>query len=225
MPPLAAANGCIKVQLIGVNQGALWMNNLHFATEGLVAVPQDTLVIDTFLTNIASSWGANIAPLCNTAAILQSLTFTDLTASDRVQYTATLVDPVEGTRAGTTLPTSAAMVISWRVSNRYRGGHGRSYVPAGCQADVTNGRLWAAAFTTAANSSVAAFRTAIDGLSVGTQPVNLVVLSYFSGSHKTPADPHPAPVPRATPLPMRVISARVRGRLDSQRRRLGKEVV
>ena len=225
MPPLAAANQCAKVQLVGTNQGALWMNNLHFQTEAGAAVPQDTGQIDTFLTAIATSWGANIGPLCNTDVELTSLTFTDLTASDRVQYTATLVTPQDGSRAGAALPVSVAMVMSLRVSNRYRGGHGRIYVPAGVQADVVAGRQWSGAFNTAANTGVAAFRTTMEGLTIGSILMNLIVLSYFSGSHKTPENPHPAPVPRPTPLAMDVTSARVRTRVDTQRRRLGKETV
>ena len=34
MPPLPNATGCVKVQLVGTNQGALWMNQLHFQAEG-----------------------------------------------------------------------------------------------------------------------------------------------------------------------------------------------
>ena len=225
MPPLPAATGCVKVQLVGTNQGALWMNNLHFQAEGGGTLSQDPAAVNTFLTSISTAWSGNIAGLCNTGVVLSSLTYTDLSASDRIQFTATLPDPIEGTRAGTQLPTSIAMVMSLRVPNRYRGGHGRIYIPAGVQADITNGRQWTGTFNTAATNAVEAFRVAIDGLSVATAPVNLIVLSYFSGSHKTPDNPHPAPVPRPSPLPMRVSSARVRTRVDTQRRRLGKETV
>lgn len=225
MPPLATAAACFKVQLIGLNQTALWMNNLHFQTEGQVGVPQDTTQIDTFLTSIATAWGAQIAPLCNTGVTLTSLTFTDLSSTTGVQYTATLPTPIAGTRTGTQLPVSVAMVISLRVANRYRGGHGRIYVPAAVQADIASGRTWGSTFNTLASNNAATFRTTLEGMSVGSVQVNLIVLSYFSGSHKTPTDPHPAPVPRATPLPMRVIGARVRTRVDTQRRRLGKETV
>jgi hypothetical protein len=225
MPPLNPAPACIKVQLVGTNQGALWMNNLHFQTEAQVGVPQGTTQIDTFLTGIATAWGAQIAPLCNTQVSLTALVYTDLSSTTGVQYTATLPTPIAGTRAGTTLPCSVAMVISLRVANRYRGGHGRIYVPAAVQADITSGRTWSGTFNTLATNNAATFRTTLEGMSVGTVQVNLIVLSYFSGSHKTPTDPHPLPVPRATPLAMRVTSARVRTRVDTQRRRLGKETV
>lgn len=225
MPPLAAAAGCIKVQLIGTNQGGLWMNNLHFQTEAGAAVPQDTGQIATFLNAIATSWGANIGPLCNDEVELTALTYTDLTASDRVQFTSTLVTPEAGSRAGDPLPASIAMVMSLRVSNRFRGGHGRIYIPAGVQGDVVAGRQWSGAFNTAANTAVSAFRTTLEALTMGVVLVRLVVLSYFSGSHKTPDDRHPLPVARPTPLPMLVTSARVRTRVDTQRRRLGKETV
>jgi hypothetical protein len=225
MPPLNPAPACIKVQLVGTNQGALWMCGIHFQTEAQVGVPQDTSQIDTFLTGIATAWGAQIAPLCQNLAILQALVYTDLSSTTGVQYTATLPTPIAGTRAGTVLPVSVAMCLSWRVANRYRGGHGRIYVPAGVAGDVVNGRTWTGTFNTLASNNAATFRTTLEGMSVGTVQVNLIVLSYWSGSHKTPENPHPDPVPRATPLAMRVTGARVRTRVDTQRRRLGKETV
>lgn len=225
MPPLAPAPACAKVTLIGTNQGALWMNNLHFQTEASVGVPQDTTQIDTFLTAIGSAWTAQIAPLCQAGVLFTAAVFTDLSSTLGVQYTATFPTPLPGTRAGTAMPTSVAMALSWRVANRYRGGHGRIYVPAGVTADVTSGRTWSGTFNTLASANAALFRTTLEGLSVGTVQMNLIVLSYFSGSHRTPTDPHPVPVPRGTPLAMRVIGARVRTRVDTQRRRLGKETV
>jgi hypothetical protein len=201
------------------------MNNIHFQTEALVGVPQDTIQIDTFLTGIGTAWGAQIAPLCQAGVTLTALTYTDLSSTVGVQYTATLPTPIPGTRTGTAMPTSVAMALSWRVPNRYRGGHGRIYVPAGVTADVASGRTWSGAFNTLASNNAATFRTTLEGMSVGTVQMNLIVLSYFFGSHKTPEDPHPAPVPRGTPLAMRVLSARVRTRVDTQRRRLGKETV
>jgi hypothetical protein len=225
MPVLPNSSGSIRLQLIGVNQGSLWMNNIHFQTDSGGSVPQDTSQIATFCAAVATAWGAQIAALCNTAVELQTLVFTDLTDTDRVQFTHTVPTPIAGTRGAPDLPTSAAMCLSWRASLRYRGGHGRIYVPAGLHADIDNGRTWDSGFLGAANTAAGNFRTTLDGLSVGSQQVNLIVLSYYSGSHKTESQPHPPPVLRPTPLPLRVTSARVRSRVDTQRRRLGKEVV
>ncbi len=224
MPALAVAPSCIKVQLIGTNQGALWMNNIFFATQDLAPVPQDTSQIDTFLTAIGTSWGATLAPLCNSSVFLNALTFTDLTDVDRVSYTHTVPTPIPGTAGAANLPVSVAMCLSWRVARRYRGGHGRIYVPAGLIANIVNGRTWTGTFLGTASTSASSFFTTLTGLSVGSTQVNLIVLSYFSGSHKTHDDPHPAPVPRVAPLAMIVSSGRVRSRVDTQRRRLGKEV-
>lgn len=223
MAILPNAANCLKVTLVGQNQGTPWMNNLFFQAAG--AIPQDATQFSTFATSIATAWGAQIAPLCNEQVSLLYIIVTDLTDRDRMTFTATLPTPPVGTLAGDVLPVQVAMAFSWIVRLRYRGGHGRIYVPAGVQASIAGGRLWDPTFRATAATAANNFRTTIEGLSVGTVQVNFVVLSYFSGSHKTPADPHPDPVLRATPLPIPVVQAAVRTRVDTQRRRLGKETI
>lgn len=210
----------LRITLVGQNQGATWMNTFYL--QGTQPFGADPAPVNTLLTTIFSGWGTNIAPLCNPLVSLTEARAADLTSRTALT-TAITPTAVPGTRTGTPLPTSAAMVLSWKIARRYRGGHPRVYIPAGNVADVTNGRTWAGAFVTSARAAATAWYTALDGLSISTNNLDLICLSYYDGSHKTPTNPHPAPVLRPNPVPFHVVSANVRTRVDTQRRRLGKE--
>lgn len=222
--PLPDAANCISVTLVGLNQGATWMNKINFVGEAPLGSVAST-GLSAFTTAIATAWGTNIAPLCNPLVTLTDVNAIELTTRSSPTFYNHLTTPTPGTRTGTPLPTSAAMAISWHIDRRYRGGHGRIYVPAANVADVTNGRTFAGAFQTTANGAATAFYGALDGLSMGGVAMNLIVLSYYE-SVPDPNNPgHNMTVRRSSPLPQHVTSARVRTRLDSQRRRLGKETV
>jgi len=224
MAILPDAPNCLQVNLLGTYQGALWTNVIHFQGEAPFGSVGST-GLSAFCTAVATAWGTNIAPICNPLVLLTDVNAIELTSRTSPTFYNHLTTPTPGTRTGSTLPTSAAVCISWHIDRRYRGGHGRIYVPAGNQNDVTNGRTLAGSFQTTANSAASAFYGALDNLSMGGVAVNLVVLSYFE-SVPDPANPgHNHSVLRSSPVPFRVTSARVRTRLDTQRRRLGKETV
>lgn len=224
MAILPDANNCVATTLVGTVQGATWNNKIHFQGEAPLGTIT-TAMLDTFNTAIATAWGTNVAPLCNPLVLLTDVNSVVLTNRTSPVLYSHLPAAIPGTRTGTPLPTSAAVCISWAINRRYRGGHGRIYVPAGNVGDIVNGRTLGGTFQTAANAAAAAFYAALTGLSLGGVPSRLVVLSYYE------AAPNPSPPPanhsvlRTAGLPFEVTGARVRTRLDTQRRRLGKETV
>lgn len=224
MALLPDALDCVAVTMQGTYQGALWQNKIHFHGESALGTITPAQ-LSTFGDAIAAAWTSNIAPLCNPLVLLTDVNSIVLTDRTSPQFYGHDPTPPGGTRAGTPLPTSLAVCISWGINRRYRGGHGRIYVPAGNVADMVNGRTLADPFLIAANSAAGAFRTALEGLSLGGTAMNLVVLSYYE-SVPDPANPgHNMTVLRSQGQPFPVVSARVRTRFDSQRRRLGKETV
>ncbi len=225
MAILPDAANCVKVSLLGTNNGALWVNTMHFQGEAPFGAVVTNAALSTFCDSIATAWGTSIAPLCNPLVLLTDVNAIDLTTRTSNTFYSHLTTPTPGTRTGTALPTSAAVCISWHVNRRYRGGHGRIYTPAGNIADITSGRTLAGAFQTTANSSASAFYTTLNGLSLGGVAVNLIVLSYYESAPDPSRPGHNMSVLRATPVPFPVSSAKVRTRLDTQRRRLGKELV
>jgi hypothetical protein len=117
-----------------------------------------------------------------------------------------------GTRVGTSFTAQVACVSSWTIARRYRGGHPRNYWPAGVTADSVDHRQWEGTARAAFQAAFEAFRVAINGLTVGTASVVMSSVSYRT-----------AHALRPTPVVSPISAAVVHPRIDTQRRRLGKE--
>lgn len=209
MPALPAATSVLRVRVAGTNQTTLWNNIFYLQYTGTAPQVGD---LTTIAGSIATAWTTNIAPLCATSVALTEIDLTDLTSATAATSSTTVTGA--GTRAGQALTTNVACVVSWAVNLRYRGGHPRNYMPAGVAADVTAGHLWAGAFVTAMLAGARGFRTALNAITFGSSTMHLILLSYYFNK-----------VLRPSPLPITVTDAKVHGRVDTQRKRLGKESV
>jgi len=207
MPALPAATNCLRIKLVGTNQGTLWNNIIYTQYTGTAPQIAD---LATIATGVGGAWTTNIAPMCATTVALSSITVSDLTSPTAAQADNTVAS--SGTRTGQALLTNAACVVSWSVNLRYRGGHPRSYFPAGVQADTTAGHLWAGTFITAMLAAGRGFRTSVNAVTWGSSTMHMILLSYYLNK-----------VLRPSPLPVTVTDAKVHGRIDTQRKRLGKE--
>lgn len=126
---------------------------------------------------------------------------------------------IAGTYTGTgePLPPNCAMVTSWDINEKYKGGHPRTYWPG-----VTNGMMaqagafsFTAAFITALKAAAIAFLGAlISHLSTALSSAEVGTMSRFANKQPRPA---------AVFKPYGAGQVAVHSRLDSQRRRLGKE--
>lgn len=219
---LPNAPSCVLVTLSGTNLTTRWQNKLHFTyPTGYTA----TLADMTNLGNgVIAAWNSDIAPLCNIGVTLINAQTTDLNSRTGPISSITPVSPPVGTRVGTAMTAQVALVASWVIQNRYRGGHARTYWPGGILSDTNNLHLWNTTFVTTANAGFTAFISAVNGIAVSTGHFAFVMLSYFSGSHKIPGQPPPPPVLRPVPTPFAIVGSVVHQRIDTQRRRLGKEV-
>lgn len=210
------------VTVSGLNQGTRWQNKLHFT------YPTGTSITFTQLaalaTGVENAWIANIAPLCNTNVTMTNITAIDLNSRTGPNFNISPTTAPPGTRAGVPLTVQNALTASWVIQSRYRGGHPRTYFPGGVQADTLSGHQWTTAFISVAQSGFEAFRVALNGITSGTITFTFVMLSYFSGSHELPGQPPPPPVLRPIPVPFAINGVVVHPRIDTQRRRLGKEV-
>lgn len=224
MPILPNAQDCIKVDLLGTIQGSVWSNTIHFQGETGLGSPTSGH-LSTFCDSVAAAWTTNIAPLCNPLTLLTDVNATILTSRTSPQFRSHLASAAPGTNTGASLPNSLAVCISWSINRRYRGGHGRIYVPAGNTDDITNGRTLAATFQTQCNTAAPAFLGQLQGTTLNSVPLQVIVLSYYESVADPDNPPHNMTILRQVPQPFPVTSARVRTRFDSQRRRLGKEIV
>lgn len=212
--PLPVAPGIAKIRLIYTFNGRAAVNVFHVlhAIEGMTLVQAQAAVNSIYtLTN------THIKPLVGPAAALNSVEFTDLTT--RTSPVATNTTGWTGTAStGTGLPNNIACCVSFLTAYRFRGGHARLYLPAQGSTSVSGGFNWTGTWVTTVKNGMEAFRAAMPTVTIASNPLNMVMLSYFThDSAKNPiyhADgPHEYFINAVT----------VHQRIDSQRRRLGKE--
>jgi len=208
MPPRPNVANVVEAKLNGTIGNGKWTNVLHMQYTGTAPQVAD---LQTVATALGTAWATDIAPLCATTVALATIDLADLTAPTASTLRG-ISSAQPGTRTGTQNPNSAAMVGSWQYNLRYRGGHGRTYWPAGVQADITSGSQWSGAFKTTALANLRAFRTAVNAITHGSTTYKLVAVSYKTNN-----------TPRPTPLVLTINDVAVHGRVDTMRARLGKE--
>lgn len=207
MPPLPSVTNVVLFRLKGTYSGQPWNNIFHLQYTGAAPSVAD---LQTIGTSIVSSWTTNIAQLCIASVVLTGVDLADLT--NPAASAASITANVPGTRTGSIITTGSAVVSSWQINIRYRGGHPRTYWPAGVAADITSGRLLSAGAQTAFNAAFANWRASLNALTSGSTTYKMVIVSYQRNL-----------APRPTPLIFTVNGVTTHGRLDTQRRRLGKE--
>jgi len=208
MPPLPDAAAIVRVRVVGSVSGTTFNNVFHLQYSG--AAPS-VANLNALCTSVLTAWQTNFKSLCPSSVVLASADAQDLTNAAAATGLAT--DTTAGTRAGTAMPNSVAACITWKINNRYRGGHPRTYLPAGVIADITGGNRWADAFVTSAQTAAAAFLTAMNAISVGGATYKMVCLSYTRNK-----------VALVPPVPYTIQSSLVDHRPDTQRRRLGRDI-
>jgi hypothetical protein len=212
--PLPDVENVLRVKLNGTNQGTSWVALFYWHYNG--AAPTGAQLA-TFCGSFMTATTGSIGAALGTHVGLTNVEAWDL--SSREGASASGGAATNGSLAGAPLPTNIAAVCGWKVSYRWRGGHPRTYWPAGVTSSVENGHLWTdvavGAFQTANNS----FLTAVNGLTLGGTGGYLTAVRYVH----TPVKGQP-PIYFTPPLDLQVQSALVDKRLDSQRRRLGPDL-
>ena len=210
MVTLPPAPQCLKVRIIGTTQGAPFVHVLHGQYSGTRPNSGD---LNTVATAIRAAWQTNFAPMLNTLTSVNAVEVTDLTDATGAQGTnSSAFSGTGGTP--TSLPRSACGVVSWKQTLHYRGGHPRTYIPLRTQADLQNSFTLTSTYVTALAAAGKAFITAFNAIPMPAGgSLTLVMVSYFHNKGTLR--------PAGTPFP--IVDATSHNRLDSQRRRLGKE--
>lgn len=208
MPPLPPAAQIVLVRIKGVFGTQPWNVIQHLQYTGPAPTVAD---LQTVATSVNSAFNTNYASLMPVGVSVTGIDLADLT--NPAAAAASVSTTVTGTRAGTIMPASTCIVVSWIINVRYRGGHPRSYYPFGVAADTQSVRAWTTAFVTSVNNASTAYRTALNAISVSGTTYKMAVVSYVHNN-----------APRPTPVPFTVQSNVTHARIDTQRRRLGKEI-
>lgn len=210
MPALPAVQ-VLKTEVIGNMEGAGFANIFHTGGIGVTGPPTVAQLL-TYLTALEASYKAHILPLLSIGITVTEVKCTDLSSSTGAVAEAGFADAGGVTSSGA-LAVSSAVVLSWAISRRYRGGHPRTYLP-GIPANVTtNYKNLTGAAQTAFQAAGAAFLTACNAITIAGGSTELVCVHYYQNKEPFPGGPVFDPITACS----------VHSRLDSQRRRLGKE--
>jgi hypothetical protein len=191
---------------------------LQMATGGPTGANCTTLAGD-----IESAWASHLAPLITADWALTEVDVLDITTNTGASGYWT--GSTAATRSGAAVPANCATNVEFNISQRYRGGKPRMYLPPGADADLLNTRQWGSSFVTAVNSGMGAFFTALEGLSIGSiGALSHVVLSYYHGwNTNTPPWRGPGykypPKYRTQAIPYAVAGYACKAVVGSQRRR------
>jgi hypothetical protein len=119
-----------------------------------------------------------MAPLTPTDWSLNKVDVEDI--STRMGAFGEYVSTADGSRSGAEVPQQIATNVEFKLTQRYRGGKPRMYLPPGIASDVVNDDTWSDDFVSAVDSGIAAFFAAVTALSVGSMStLTHIVLSYY----------------------------------------------
>jgi hypothetical protein len=210
MPARPVVADVVSVVVQGVqDETHRWVNKMYVRYSGAAPLVID---LDSYAAGLTAAWVANLTPLQVNTVQLQEVIVTDL-ASDSGSIGISS-GSVAGTRAGSILPGDAAVLINYKLHRRYRGGHPRSYLVAGAQADLNTHSTWTSGFIAEVEAAWIAWEAALL-VSYGTfVPSFQANVSYVAGG-----------VPRLVPLVDIIDTTEtvVEAELASQKRRIGRK--
>jgi hypothetical protein len=162
--PLAPVPGVIKIVLNGVSGGRPWANILHWEYSGTAGSNASALAL---ATGVANAWQTNMAPECISTLTLNNVVATDLSATTAPNQQYIPTTPIPGSRGDDPIPGNAAMLVSYPINVRYKGGHPRTYLYVLGFSDVTDPVHWNPNATTEVQNHWRAFLAAVGALQYG----------------------------------------------------------
>lgn len=215
MVALLPVSNVIQFRFGGSYQNQPFLNVMHWEYSG---GPPSATALKELCNDALGVWDTNFSAILNTTVSLNTVRGLDLSAPDAPQ-SASDVPAAVGDLVGTPLPVNVAMCISWLVNYRWRGGHIRTYLPAGATQSVSNGNSWSATALTNGRLAVSGFLSGMNAMTAGAVSGKLVGVRRFQ---TTVAGQPPTQI--TPPLVLPIVGSIVDSRLDSARRRLGRDV-
>lgn len=207
MPALRPVPAVARVTCRGTANGQAIVNVFHVKwTGGNFDLPAITYVANL----VKGAYEANFAPRLGSTWAGDTVRAVDLSLTAGQEATVALA----GTSAGSAVqtPQSAACCVTWRIMRHYRGGHPRTYLGPLATTAIQNPTTLADAYVTQVITSANAFLSAINLGSTSGNTMRLVAV------HRT-QDQAELIVPQTSDI----ISATADTRIDTMRRRLGRD--
>jgi hypothetical protein len=216
MPPLKPVNQVIQFMTGGSYQNQPWVNVYHWEYSG--GTPTQANMTE-LCNDLLTAWDVHLGTQHHTSVTLNTVRAVDLSSPDAPQGANTNAGVAGDLSVGTALPVNVACVASWLTNYRWRGGHPRTYYPCGSSNSVQNGNSWTTVALTNFRVQIAAFMSAFNGITAGSISGHMVCVRRW----QTMVKGQP-PVELDPPLVLPIVGVVVDSRLDSQRRRLGRDV-
>lgn len=209
MPFIPTPSG-LRVVFTGRYANAPFVNVMYARQIG--GSPASVANLDTWAGALASLYHTTLMTMLNVNTHLTNVTATDISSEFGNQgvFTGDLVATGPATGGD---PANVAVVLSWTIQRHYRGGHPRTYLVGISDTQHTEQSLTPAsqtAYAAAGNN----FRTGWNGILLGGSPTQISSLTKIRAG--VPINPYQL---------NDITNCVVHQRLDSQRRRLGKEIV
>jgi len=213
----------LRVAIAGATTPSLpWLTRFFVQYAGTAPTPSQA---QTYATTVGFAYQSRLLTLLSAADSQTLVTVTDLSSDTGAFGEDTSVRV--GTRTGTDLPAQIALVCSYAILRRYRGGHPRGYWRFGVEADTPDAQGWASTFITTVQNDLGLFFQDVLGTPwTGGGPLTQVNVSYFQGYDPPTIDPvtnfaKNNPKRRSGgPIVDQVVSRTVRSDLGTQRRRV-----
>jgi hypothetical protein len=136
--------------------------------------------VSTITANFVNSWSGRLAAQVSHDLTLETVTTTDLISSTGVTDTANPV--ITGDVVAPSVTAGAAMVISFKVGRRYRGGHPRIYLPGAQQNQVQSDNTWSLAYIGAMHTAWTGMVSDVTTATYTTAgSLSQINISYFQG--------------------------------------------
>jgi hypothetical protein len=215
--PYPPVPNTIRFRLQGSGSGEIWENVLYYQYSG---VRPTISSMDALCNSVAAQFAGQMAPMMHTATALEQVNGVDLTDLNGVEGTAVLHTP--GTRVGGTLPLSTSMLVSYPVAARWKGGHPRSYLVVGADADLLDAMHWVTTFVNGVAAAWNTFLSNVTGLTSGGTTLSGHVTVRYHGKFLT--NNGPPHYVLATPIPYQIAAntAFAHAQLSTQKGRIGR---
>jgi hypothetical protein len=167
--------GFTKVRHTGIGATSTWGLGYWLQTAGTPA-PGD---LDDLAQGAHEAFASTVLDLMGTDFSIEETTVTYYRTVD--ELVGSYVHHDAGGQTGTTIPASAAMVLSWTIASHYRGGKPRTYLPGLKASAMSNDSLWDSGASSDVHDAAVDWLTAVNALGPGgISSVIMGVLHFFS---------------------------------------------
>lgn len=219
MADLKPVNGVARCVVQGTLSTVPVVNVFHIGFDSPKPFTQNQ--IDGLAVAVRAGFVARFIPLITALYTCTDVTCTDLSSDTGVVGIQT--GSTVGGKSSSTLPANMAACITWKIPRHYRGGHPRTYLPPPTGSDTTNANTWQAAFITSMTTAAEGFRTDVGTAVAAPDTVHLVCVHRYKGYTVNPANGKKTPIQLDVPLVDIITKGTFDSRIDSQRRRLGRD--